>query len=317
MRPWRLEHWARSTNVCTQWPGLSGVYPPISCRKALSLQAANTTAMWILTNGINTGIAKEIGSRVNEELVQRLIMRCHRHPHTDFEKRPPLCLLGIVREDLLTCADKFEANKDGVIQIENVGSRPEENKFDLNPDHTHFIIVKDDTMNKTGLNYFMLQLERHLSLPSDDDIGNRHSEAADVPTLCSAEIPLIAIVCQGGTSCNKMVLEHIKRQIPVLVLQGSGGVADLLALAYNEIDRRGVTLWDPEFIETVLKPEISSRICQMFPKFRDNALSRNVFKDRIIECLRLACQVHLNSNRGRKTMRTIIIGMDRRSEATQ
>lgn len=58
------------------------------------------------------------------------------------------------------------------------------------------------------------------------------------PTLCSAEIPLIAIVCQGGTGCNKMVLEHIKKQLPVLVIQGSGGVADLLALAYNEIDRR-------------------------------------------------------------------------------
>lgn len=64
--------------------------------------------MWILTNGVNTGIAKEIGAWVNEELVQRLIMRCHRHPHTDFEKLPPLCLLGIVREDLLTCADKFD-----------------------------------------------------------------------------------------------------------------------------------------------------------------------------------------------------------------
>lgn len=75
------------------------------------IKAANTTAMWILTNGINIGIAKEIGSRVNDELVQRQIMRCHRHPHTDFEKLPPLCLLGIVREDLLTCADKFQANK--------------------------------------------------------------------------------------------------------------------------------------------------------------------------------------------------------------
>ncbi|XP_065285092.1 transient receptor potential cation channel subfamily M member 5-like isoform X2 [Dermacentor albipictus] len=261
------------------------------------IKAANTTAMWILTNGINTGIAKDIGSWVNEELVQRLIMRCHRHPHTDFEKLPPLCLLGIVREDLLTCADKFEASKEGSIYIENTGSRPEENRFDLNPDHTHFIIVKDDTVNKTGLNYFMLKLEQQLSMtPEEDGAVMPQSMSTGGPppphpsTLYSAEIPLIALVCQGGTGCNKMVLEHLKKQLPVLVIQGSGGVADLLALAYNEIDRRGATLWDPEFIETVLKPEISSRICQMFPKFRDNALSRNVFKDRIIECLRLACQ---------------------------
>ncbi|KAG0427100.1 hypothetical protein HPB47_025774, partial [Ixodes persulcatus] len=259
--------------------------------KAGLIKAANTTAMWIMTNGVNTGIAKEVGAWVNEELVQRLIMRCHRHPHTDFEKMPPLCLLGIVREDLLTCADKFDANKDGAIFIENVGSRPEENRFDLNPDHTHFIVVKDDTVNKTGLNYFMLKLEKHLSMTCEDDSAAtlRHG-CVDPRTLCSAEIPLIAVVCQGGTGCNKMVLEHIKKQLPILVIQGSGGVADLLALAYNEIDRRGVTLWDPEFIENVLKPELSSRICQMFPKFRDNAISRNVFKDRIVECLRLACQ---------------------------
>ncbi|KAL3188833.1 hypothetical protein MRX96_002993 [Rhipicephalus microplus] len=112
----------------------------------------------------------------------------------------------------------------------------------------------------------------------------------EISALYSAEIPLIAIVCQGGTGCNKMVLEHVKKQLPVLVIQGSGGVADLLALAYNEIDRRGATMWDPEFIENVLKPEINSHICRMFPKFRDNALSRNLFKDRIVECLRIACQ---------------------------
>ncbi|KAH7986805.1 hypothetical protein HPB49_026656 [Dermacentor silvarum] len=247
--------------------------------------------MWILTNGINIGIAKEIGSRVNDELVQRQIMRCHRHPHTDFEKLPPLCLLGIVREDLLTCADKFQANKEGSIYIENSGSRPEESKYDLNPEHTHFIIVKDDTVNKTGLNYFMLKLEQQLSMTSDDENALSPHGDIEASALYSAEIPLIAIVCQGGTGCNKMVLEHIKKQLPVLVIQGSGGVADLLALAYNEIDRRGVTIWDPEFIENVLKPEINSHICQMFPKFRDNALSRNLFKDRIVECLRIACQI--------------------------
>ncbi|KAL1439175.1 hypothetical protein MTO96_047391 [Rhipicephalus appendiculatus] len=136
----------------------------------------------------------------------------------------------------------------------------------------------------------MLKLEQHLSMTSDDE--NALSPHGDIETsaLYSAEIPLIAIVCQGGTGCNKMVLEHIKKQLPVLVIQGSGGVADLLALAYNEIDRRGVIMWDPEFIENVLKPEINSHICQMFPKFRDNALSRNLFKDRIVECLRIACQ---------------------------
>ncbi|KAH9369533.1 hypothetical protein HPB48_019676 [Haemaphysalis longicornis] len=271
------------------------------------IKAANTTAMWILTNGVNTGIVKEIGSRVSEESVQRLTMRCHRHPHTDFEKRPPLCLLGIVREDLLTCADKFEANKGDDINIENSGNRPEENRFDLNPDHTHFVIVKDNTVNKTGLNDFMLRLEKHLSMTYEDVAVSPHV----APTLCSAEIPLMAIVCQGAIGSNKRVLEHIKRQLPVLVLQGSGGAADLLALAYNEIDRRGATLWDPEFTENVLKPELSSQICRMFPKFRDNALSRNSFKDKIVECLRLACQVtQVRNHQAHQIKKDLLLTLD-------
>ncbi|KAL1439174.1 hypothetical protein MTO96_047390 [Rhipicephalus appendiculatus] len=117
------------------------------------IKAANTTAMWILTNGVNIGIAKEIGSRVNDELVQRQIMRCHRHPHTDFEKMPPLCLLGIVREDLLTCADKFEANK----------VDPRLNRLIQTTYHPSFLIVFQEMLPRKWPGFNVLNEKKHES----------------------------------------------------------------------------------------------------------------------------------------------------------
>ncbi|GFU00478.1 transient receptor potential cation channel subfamily M member 6 [Nephila pilipes] len=49
------------------------------------------------------------------------------------------------------------------VEIENEGNQPEENKFELNPDHSHFVIVRDSTINKTGINHFLLKLEQYLS----------------------------------------------------------------------------------------------------------------------------------------------------------
>lgn len=50
------------------------------------------------------------------------------------------------------------------VQIENEGNQPEENKYELNPDHSHFIIVRDSTISKTGINHFLLKLEQYLAL---------------------------------------------------------------------------------------------------------------------------------------------------------
>lgn len=58
------------------------------------------------------------------------------------------------------------------MHIENEGNRPEESKYELNPDHSHFLLVRDDTVNKTGLNYFLIRLEQHLaSLAESPDRG--------------------------------------------------------------------------------------------------------------------------------------------------
>ncbi|KAH8025485.1 hypothetical protein HPB51_008400 [Rhipicephalus microplus] len=100
----------------------------------------------------------------------------------------------------------------------------------------------------------------------------------EISALYSAEIPLIAIVCQGGTGCNKMVLEHVKKQLPVLVIQAQAlesqqlntrreysddDVDDLYgqrAAAYTNVSERALYKWVAEHDKhgEVLSPETLS-----------------------------------------------------------
>ncbi|KAL1458839.1 hypothetical protein MTO96_043426, partial [Rhipicephalus appendiculatus] len=130
------------------------------------LRAANATPMWLLTNGFNTGLAKLVGDAVSHELRRRQALRCHKHPNRTRATLPPLRLLGIVREDMLVNADLLDGRQADV-QIENEGNRPDEGKFELNPDHSNYVLVRDETVNRTGLNHFVLRLEQRLINLSD------------------------------------------------------------------------------------------------------------------------------------------------------
>nr|XP_046916059.1 transient receptor potential cation channel subfamily M member 2-like [Dermatophagoides farinae] len=102
-------------------------------------------------------------------------------------------------------------------------------------------------------------------------------------------IPVVCLVIQGDYHCAKLVLDNIRRRNPIIVLRGSGGFADLLSYAYIEMQHRCRDLyhaWDAEFVEQTLKPLLVQKIVKQFPEFRNNAMARNTFRDRIIECVR-------------------------------
>src|SRR5699024_545727 len=82
------------------------------------------------------------------------------------------------------------------------------------------------------------------------------------------------------------------------------GFADLLSYAYLEMQQRCRYMyqaWDAEFVEQTLKPLMGSKIVKHFPEFRSNALARNTFRDRIIECVRESA-----SSKGRRVYLSIL-----------
>ncbi|GFR18191.1 transient receptor potential cation channel subfamily M member 6, partial [Trichonephila clavata] len=255
------------------------------------ISATNTTEMWILTNGINVGVTKMIGDAVHEE-INRRNSKSHfqKTHHMDSDHNSKIVVIGVAREDLLNHGDSFDGSSPR-LEIENEGNKIEEQKFDLNPDHTHFLIVKDGTINKTGINYFLLRLQHYLASSLDQPRKSASNYRLNHCSLGILEIPVVAVLFQGGTDCARLVLDHLKRHLPLVVMKGSGGLADILGFAYSEINQRPQGIADAEFCENYLKPELSRKISEKFPKLRDNSLSRNIFRDRIMDIIRYAKQV--------------------------
>lgn len=61
------------------------------------------------------------------------------------------------------------------VELQNEGNVPEEGKFELNDNHTHYIIVKDNTVSKTGINLFALRIIQYLST-----VGGKAEFATDI-----------------------------------------------------------------------------------------------------------------------------------------
>ncbi|KAF8787695.1 Transient receptor potential cation channel like protein [Argiope bruennichi] len=252
------------------------------------ISATNTTDMWILTNGINVGVTKIIGDAVHEE-INRRNSKNHFQKNHQSDPNSRIVVIGVARQDLLNHGDNFDGSNQRV-EIENEGNKIEEQKFDLNPDHTHFLIVKDGTINKTGINYFLLRLQHYLASSLEQPRKSASTYRLNRCALGILEIPVVAVLFQGGTDCARLVLDHLKRHLPLVVMKGTGGLADILGFAYSEINQRPQGIADAEFCENYLKPELSRKISEKFPKLRDNSLSRNIFRDRIIDCIRYAKQ---------------------------
>jgi len=182
------------------------------------------------------------------------------------------------------------------VNIENCGNNRDEREFELNPDHTNFLIVQDSTFNKAGINLFILRLMQYLSTFGGSTHGKK---VTDKPADVFLEIPVVSILIQGGYDCARLVVECLKKRFPVVILRGSGGLADLLSFAYVELKQKSRHTghwgaWDAEYIERVLKPELAEKIVSYFPRISDNALARNLLRDRILEAVRLARQADLS-----------------------
>ncbi|GBN13828.1 hypothetical protein AVEN_66474-1 [Araneus ventricosus] len=121
------------------------------------IKASNATSMWILTSGLNIGIAKLIGDAFQLDYKKRYAQFCYSQSVENEEiKKTPL--IGVCRDAILTYNDKFRDLEKNIL-LQNLGNKPEEHKFDLNVFHTNFLLLQDRTAHKSGVNRFLLKLE--------------------------------------------------------------------------------------------------------------------------------------------------------------
>ncbi|XP_062399848.1 transient receptor potential cation channel subfamily M member 6 [Sardina pilchardus] len=171
------------------------------------IRAAESTGAWVFTDGINTGASRYVGEAMKE------------YGTHDLRKRNAVGITpwGAIENhtDLI--------GKDVLRPYQTVGN-PLSKRACLNGFHSHFLLVDDGTLGKNG---GQLDLRKRLE---------RHIRSQKIhPRLCQG-VPVVCVVVEGGPGILAQVLEYVKSSppVPVVVFEGTGRAADLLAFVHKQ-----------------------------------------------------------------------------------
>ncbi|CAH1272711.1 TRPM7 [Branchiostoma lanceolatum] len=223
------------------------------------IKLASTTNMWLITNGANLGVGKLVGDAMKREKARReyLVLK-------EEDDQPTLRAVGI----LPFCAVAHMMPRWRVVQ-EELGEQ-----WELNPDHTHFIVVDDGSNDNWNAEHELrLQLQHHYRSP------RQVYNVLPGTTSRKKANPVVCVLVQGGPASIQYVRGCVQQETPVLLLKGSGKAADLLAFAYEEIKERP----PQEDWMQYLRAELSRRIFKTFPKSSQEEVQE--LKESIIDCV--------------------------------
>ncbi|XP_072326369.1 transient receptor potential cation channel subfamily M member 7 isoform X2 [Scyliorhinus torazame] len=177
------------------------------------IKAAATTGAWILTGGVNAGVVKHVGEALKEH-----ISRSSRK----------ICTIGIApwgvienRNDLI--------GRDVIAPYQTL-LNPLSKLNVLNGLHSHFILVDDGTVGKYGAEVKLRrELEKHINLQR-------------IHARIGQGVPVVALIFEGGPNLIPTVLEYLLESppVPVVVCEGTGRAADLLAYVHKQTEEGGI-----------------------------------------------------------------------------
>uniref|UniRef100_A0A8D3BTD6 non-specific serine/threonine protein kinase n=1 Tax=Scophthalmus maximus TaxID=52904 RepID=A0A8D3BTD6_SCOMX len=184
------------------------------------IKAAVTTGAWILTGGVNTGVAKHVGDALKEH--------CSR-------SSKKICTIGIApwgvienRNDLI--------GRDIIAPYQTL-LNPLSKLNVLNNLHSHFVLVDDGTVGKYGAEVKLRRdLEKHINLQR-------------IHARIGQGVPVVALIFEGGPNVILTVLEYLQESppVPVVVCEGTGRAADILAYVHKQTEEGGGL---PDGVET-------------------------------------------------------------------
>ncbi|GAB1601203.1 transient receptor potential cation channel subfamily M member 3 isoform X4 [Argonauta hians] len=184
-------------------------------RKGL-LKAAKTTGAWIVTGGTNSGVTRHVGDAISDLTTKA---------------KNKVVAIGIAswgiveNKELLIGSDK-------IVPYHCVSS-PRSNCAVLNSNHSYFLLIDNGTVGKYGGEILLRKkLEKYIS----------QQKTCINSGVRSRGVPVICVVLEGGANTIRSVLEYVTDSppIPVVVCDGSGRAADLLAFTHKYTSDDGV-----------------------------------------------------------------------------
>ncbi|XP_016362233.1 transient receptor potential cation channel subfamily M member 7-like, partial [Sinocyclocheilus anshuiensis] len=101
----------------------------------------------------------------------------------------------------------------------------------LNNFHSHFILVDNGTVGKYGAEVKLRrELEKHINLQR-------------IHARIGQGVPVVALIFEGGPNVILTVLEYLQESppVPVVVCEGTGRAADILAYVHKQTEQDGYT----------------------------------------------------------------------------
>ncbi|XP_077119791.1 transient receptor potential cation channel subfamily M member 7-like [Ranitomeya variabilis] len=176
------------------------------------IKAAGTTRAWILTGGVNNGVAEHIEDALKDHA-----------SHLSHK----VCTIGITPWGLIDGRhDLLGKNVEAPYQTLR---NPLSKLHKLNRGHTHFILVDDGTVGQYGADIRIRQeLESRISLQQ-------------IHARTGKRIPVVALILEGGPNTIFTVFDYLQQTppVPVVVCEGSGRAADLLVYVYKQTESQG------------------------------------------------------------------------------
>ncbi|XP_028441610.1 transient receptor potential cation channel subfamily M member 7 isoform X4 [Perca flavescens] len=184
------------------------------------IKAAVTTGAWILTGGVNTGVAKHVGDALKEH--------CSR-------SSKKICTIGIASWGVIENRNDL-IGRDIVAPYQTL-LNPLSKLNVLNNLHSHFLLVDDGTMGKYGAE---VQLRRDLE---------KHINLQRIHARIGQGVPVVALIFEGGPNVILTVLDYLQESppVPVVVCEGTGRAADILAYVHKQTEEGGSL---PDGVET-------------------------------------------------------------------
>lgn len=99
----------------------------------------------------------------------------------------------------------------------------------LDPNHSHFVLVESD------------------------EWGGETETMYEVAQTLSARCPSVAVLINGGAIAKSEVLHNVRQRRPIIVIEGSGRLADEIARVWQE---KPSSIPDPQLAEIVLHGDI-------------------------------------------------------------
>ncbi len=171
----------------------------------------------------------------------------------------------------------------------------------LEPNHSHFVLVEgDDWGSETATLYSVAGVLCNKRTEEAD--SGRKSRKQDSEKV-TRKVPGLAILAGGGPIARDEALRAVRHNLPLIVIEGSGGLADEIAAAWKQ---RETLPDDPVMAEIIADGEIHLHLLSNSVKGVERLIIRELGVDRVLmQAWEVFADYDLNANLQQKRFSTL------------